>query len=240
MEASATIHASQTIHWTRCERGIVYATTHPEAAEPAPEHVSAWIGKCVHAWIAEAELPETPDPMRYDRITPTIDIAHRQIKRMGDSLQAWIGERGWHIRRHELPLEGGLDDLPPWLTVLGTLDLEVWTAIELWIIDLKTGAFPKGVWIQLGTYTALHDRPVNRVGCLHFPRVPLYEELPEPTLELRDAEPVMADAVMVLKRASRLMERPEGAIAAPGGWCQFCNHPTCAVRAVGESEEATS
>ena len=238
MEATTTLHASALVDWTRCERGIVYQTAHPEAADPAPEHVSAWIGKCVHAWLADAELPDTPDPMRYDRITPTIDIAHRQITRMGRALKAWVDEQGWQIRRHELPVEGGIDDIPPWLIVIGTLDLEVWWgASELVLIDLKTGAFARGVWLQLGTYGLLHDREPDRLGCLHFPRVPLYNDLPEPTLKLRRAGPVMEDALAAIKRAARLMERPDAAIPAPGGWCQFCNHPACAVRATGETEE---
>ena len=58
-------------------------------------------------------------------------------------------------------------------------------------------------------------------------------------LELRRAVPVMEDAMAAIKRAARLIERPEAAIPAPGGWCQFCNHPTCAVRAAGEIEEST-
>ena len=239
MEASVNLHASSLIDWTRCEQGTLWATTHPESSEPQAEHVAGWIGSCVHAWAADlyGDIPAPPDPMRFDRITPTLDIAYRQIDRMGKRIAHYVRDQGWDIRRHELSVEGGVDGIPHWLNILGTLDLEVWTAIELWILDLKTGAFPRGVWLQLGTYGALHERLVNRLGCLHFPRVRIDEDLPEPVLEVRPAGPVIEAAVAVIQRVGRLIAKPEAAIPAPGGWCQFCNHPTCAVRVAGEIEE---
>ena len=234
------LHASHLGSWTRCEWQELWNVMgeRPPARSKA-EHVAAYIGRAVHAWVAGADLPAEPEHLRFDKKTPTINEARATIQRMGSELTVWVRNWGWEIVEHERWREGPIEGAPDWLIATGTLDLEVRIGPERGIPDIKTGAGLQGAWLQIGTYSILHPHEVDFGAVIHFPRVPLAEELMPPTVERRPAKPLEDAARGVIRRVGVLLSRPEAAVPSPGGWCEYCDHPSCPVRAAASREGAT-
>ena len=232
-----TLHASALPKWVTCERSAIWRVMHPDSGERKAEHVAGWIGSAVHALAAGMEPDPAPQQMTYDRITQNLDQAKSQVTRMGHKLEQYVHEQGWRIQEVEANYEEDHFESSWSLKLSGTMDLVVEADhSNNWILDHKTSANPTGVWLQLGAYHKVYPKrdQVDLVGVVHFPRVKLQQEMPEPKLELRDANRAADDAEIVIRRVGQLIESPELALPSPGYHCALCSNHQCASRAYAE------
>ena len=224
-----TIRASSLGTWARCEAEALYRLNNPGQSEAREPHVATWIGSMAHAICAEDDLPAPPKRQRYDSLTPTFSYGQGQAKRMGLELRKYCQNMGWRIVGREVPKAMSLTEAPG-MELAGTCDLIVEVGNEIWILDLKTGAYFHPAWIQLGAYALLNPN-AQQVGVIHLPRVALAADQPPPKLLLRPAPGLAYAAAEQLTRAAALLNSNGPIVRNPGTHCAHCLDTDCAVRA---------
>lgn len=240
MSDQQAVRASSLARWASCEKRGLWAFHHPDETKREP-HVATWIGTAVHALAAGAELPETPEMMRFDGITPDIRMAKLQIKTMADAVAEAADVQ---FSRHEVYLGDWQHEQWPFFMFLsGTADLiGIDGSGKYFIADLKTGAQFHSAWLQLGAYALLYEHSPDMVGkvetlcTIHCPR-PSFPPAPDwgANLYFCDAHEAKLEAQRVLDRIAMLLSEEETPYAAPGRRCSSCEHPTCVVRTRGFS-----
>lgn len=230
MDANFELHPSRLSAWSRCEkRALAEATA---VSQPQPEHIASWIGRAVHAEAAGAEWPDMPDEtVRFDRVTPSLDMAGKQARRLGSAAKEGIARQGFDIVGQE-ELHATRFDFLPWLEVVGTMDMRILVGEAYGIIDLKTGRSLEGAWLQVGAYALMTETPAEWVGILHVPRHwARHYEIPEPLLLLKPTDRILPLVERnILRIGEVLVGGDEVAVTAPGAWCAHCPIGDCAAR----------
>ena len=229
------LHCSSLPQWAVCEASEVWKLKNTETRPERGEHVAAWMGSAIHAYIADAREPDPPRELVYDGITPTMSVAEQQIDRMTDAIRQTMHKEGWEVRGHEVEGRSYTNSLAPGVRLVGTMDLVLEAGGRTAIVDLKTSADFRPAWLQLGGYALLHKAEV--LGVIHCPRPRSLLDDAEAKFHYNDqpAMLVAGEAFRVMLRVAELLHDGHRAIAAPGNRCRFCPHEACIVRAVGRT-----
>ena len=230
------IHCSEIPKWAACAKSAQWKMNYPEKRQERLPHIATYIGSYVHATLADLEPPDGTGMFVFDKITPDMNYARVQAKRMTEAVRAWLGDCS------DIDFEVNLGTMrevewPDNMVLTGTADMILATPEgRLAVLDLKTSRNIEAAWLQLGGYAKLLNSRVHRVdlvGVLHCPRGHLQEEL-NVTATWREAGPALDEADLVLKNISRSFMGWNMA-ASPGPACRYCPHPDCVVRA-GEQD----
>ena len=237
------IHPSTLTDWMSCERSACDRFWNPRPHQEAAIHVAAWIGTAVHAHVLETEIPPFPsrDGIRFDRITATQAQAEDQVERMTDKIRrlmdSEIVRSGMSIlKREQVSKPWRMGHWPNNVEMVARPDLISVTADAMRVIwDIKTSEKFTPAWLQLGAYAlAEHDDsfPLKALGVIHCPRGDCGASDGHPDLYFNhDPEDCMEAARAVLERVVELIRTPGKSLVSPGRRCQWCDHPTCPVRA---------
>lgn len=237
------IHCSQLVKWTTCEASALWELMSTVSFEPKEPHVATWIGSAVHAAVAGEPIPEPPDMMVYDEVTPTRKIAEHQVEKMRKAVVQTIYNYGWTVLRSEAELKPVSD--PGWLPQLritGRMDILAADRKGRHILaDIKTRREYRATWLQTGGYViCVRDAGVrvDEVAAIHAPRSKFLN--PQNVgIVTNDATDCAEMAMRAMNRISELIEEQERAVAAPGNRCRWCEHPRCPVRARENEGEET-
>lgn len=230
-----TVHCSHLPHWTRCEKSQLYLLANPQTALEAPEHVSAWIGKAVHAAVAGEAMPEVPRLLIFDKLSPTLNVARKQVDGMVAAVNGALFSSGWTLLGQEVQLQPYAD--PEWipeLRLVGRPDLFALSTGSTVLSDLKTSREFIGAWLQMGGYglCACGELPdIDEFATIHCPRPESLFDPIKVEIHVRPARPIMLEANRVMVRISDLLANDDEAIASPSrDRCSYCPHPDCPVR----------
>lgn len=235
------IHCSALTRWSLCEKAAVWRHLNPMPAEEKAEHIATWIGTAVHSLVAVQAVPDPPRILIFDGITPTIEVARRQIDLMAEAVEHKLNAEApgrWDIMGREIDLRPL--HLPGWpdnFRLTGRMDFKLRLANEdLWVCDLKTAQDIAPAWVQLGAYRLLDrmsgHRAAGTVATFHCPRPKdIVLGKADCTIWTVDADAAEDEALRIVNRITEIIDDPDLATAAPGNRCSFCKHPECVVRA---------
>ena len=202
-------------------------------------HIATWIGRALHAKLARKPLPQKPVYCLYDPITPTHEIALRQLDTMERSFCGFISAIGRYPKDWEVEV-GVVEGIKGRIDVV----LEDPVLPGLVLADIKTGQrIPSGAWLQLGAYMDIRqaeqpslalvggeEKVVSKLSVIHLPRTSIFKEQ---GCEIYDRDPgeVRELALAAISSAMAYLKGKLPATVNPGIHCQSCAlNETCAAR----------
>ena len=219
--------------WAMCPRRQWNRETNRGGRQP--QSIAQWVGSAAHAKLADTPEPELKGYIRYDRITPNIGTAQRQVEEIAFAVRDAMEIHG--LRPIEWEIEIGKGLLPGTIDVLMATD----EFAPVFLGDVKTGQSKgSGVWLQLGAYVHgfenefPHRIQPLKVASLHAPRQPSGTPI-ECSIEFRDAEACREEAVCqaIENRDfidNAVEDRDRAFPARPGLGCSTCElRKSCAV-----------
>jgi len=241
MSGKIVIRPSSIGRWMGCQRKAWWEMWNRTPDELAT-HVGSWIGSCVHDKLAGRELAETPDIIKFDKTTPNIARAEKQIDQIAEAIDLELGELGWTILENEWEFRETqiLPDVANIVTS-GTADL-IMEIPELAVCDVKTGGNTDAAWLQLGAYGKLMQQDfaleVEKLAVIRAKRQASILTDVNVEIEIRDAGPVMDDAWRIIQILAETLTGDGDLLPRPNAWtCSICVHPDCPVRANRNQEK---
>ena len=226
------IHASELHAAVKCE---LRWTNNASEGGSQFYPVSAWIGSCVHARIAGLKEP-TPEFMKFDKLTPSLTIARRQIEQIHEAIENYLKLNCFEIIDHELNYyQYRHESWPINMFLTGSADAYGKDSEgQTFLMDFKTGAAQdlQGYFLQMGAYRILdrytHERETDNLIILHAPRPENILTLPKVVMHQSSCPDEVEDHVeSLLHRLSDIYSNPALATACPGMYCKYCDYSDC-------------